>query len=244
MKLVTWNCQGAFRKKFARIARGAPDVAVIQECEHPDRLKWQGAQPPPTSQIWFGSNANRGVGIFSWTNLEFAPAEDYDPSIQYCVPVRVSGGSSFNLLAVWAMQHADPRLSYIAQVNLAIITYRNFIETGDTVLLGDLNSNQQQGSLGRLGSHDWVVRGLSDLDLVSAYHYFHRQVQGQESQSTFFMNRNLARPFHLDYVFIPRRWLKSLDKVWVGNPQIWLRYSDHCPVYVETKEEGAQEPST
>ncbi len=92
MKLVTWNCQGAFRKKYSVIARRAPDLAVIQECEHPDKLKWQGALPPPTSQLWFGENANRGLGIFSWSNLEFSPDACYDPSIHYCVPVKVSGG--------------------------------------------------------------------------------------------------------------------------------------------------------
>jgi exodeoxyribonuclease III len=236
MKIVTWNCQGAFRKKFGRIARATPDLAVIQECEHPDKLKWRGEMPAPTHQLWFGKNANRGLGIFSWSDLEFSPDECYDPSIQYCVPVKVSGGCSFNLLAVWAMQHTDPRLSYIAQVNLAIITYHSFIEKADTVLMGDLNSNQHQDALGRLGSHDWVVRALADLDLVSAYHYFHRETQGRESQSTFFMNRKIERPFHLDYVFIPRRWLKKLGRVRVGKPQVWLKYSDHCPVFLETLE--------
>jgi exonuclease III len=236
MKLVTWNCQGAFRKKYLRIARGAPDLAVIQECEHPDKLKWKGTLPPPTSQLWFGENTNRGLGIFSWSDLEFSPDTCYDPSIHYCVPVKVSGGHTFNLLAVWAMEHDDPRLSYVAQVNLAIITYRNFIQDSDTILMGDLNSNPQQNQLVRLGSHDWVVRALTDLDIVSAYHYFYREPQGRESQSTFFMNRKIEQPFHLDYIFIPRRWLKRLGKVRVGNPQVWLKYSDHCPLFLEIQE--------
>ena len=238
MKFVTWNCQGAFRKKYARIARGAPDLAVIQECEHPDKIKWKGILPPPTSQLWFGENVNRGLGIFSWSNLELSPDNCYDPSIQYCVPIKVTGGCSINLMAVWAMEHTDPRLSYIAQVNLAIIAYRCFIQENDTVLLGDLNSNQHQDPLARLGSHDWVVRALADLDIVSAYHYFYRETQGRESQSTFFMNRKIEQPSLLDYIFIPRHWLKKLVKVRVGNPQVWLKYSDHCPVFLETKEEG------
>ena len=238
MKLVTWNCQGAFRKKYARIARSTPDLAVIQECEHPDKLKWKGVLPPPTSQLWFGENANRGLGIFSWNNLEFKPDASYDPSIHYCVPIKVSGACSFNLLAVWAMEHTDPRLSYIAQVNLAIIAYRSFIQETDTFLMGDLNSNPHQDPLARLGSHDWVVRSLADLDMVSAYHYFYRETQGKESQSTFFMNRKVEQPFHLDYIFLPRRWLKRLAKVRIGNPQVWLKYSDHCPVFLETQDKS------
>ena len=238
MKLVTWNCQGAFRKKYARIARAVPDLAVIQECEHPDKLKWKGELPPPTSQLWFGENANRGLGIFSWTNLALNPDACYDPSIHYCVPINVSGNFTFNLLAVWAMQHTDPRLSYIAQVNLAIIAYHSFIQKTDTLLIGDLNSNQHQDPMARLGSHDYVVRSLADLDMVSAYHYYYRETQGRESQSTFFMNRKVEQPFHLDYIFIPRRWLKKLAKVRVGNPKTWLKYSDHCPVFLETLEEN------
>jgi exonuclease III len=237
MKLVTWNCQGAFRKKYARIARTTPDLAVIQECEHPDKLTWKGVLPPPTRQLWFGENPNRGLGIFSWTNLEFSADTCYDPSIQYCIPVKISGERSFNLLAVWAMAHTDPRLSYIAQVNLAIINYRNFIQETNTILMGDLNSNPHQDPLARLGSHDWVVRSLADLDMVSAYHYFYRETQGHESQSTFFMNRKIERPFHLDYVFIPRRWLKKLAKVRIGKPAVWLKLSDHCPIFLETVEE-------
>ena len=38
MKLITWNCQGAFRKKAEIILTLNPDILVIQECESPERL--------------------------------------------------------------------------------------------------------------------------------------------------------------------------------------------------------------
>jgi exonuclease III len=171
--------------------------------------------------------------------MELNPVDIYDPSIQYCIPVKVCGARSFNLLAVWAMDHLDPRLSYIAQINLAMITYQDFIKETDTILMGDLNSNQQQDQLTRLGNHDWVVRGLSDLDIVSAYHYFYRESQGHESRFTFYVNRKIEKPFHLDYIFIPRRWLKWLQKVRIGKPETWLKYSDHCPIFLEIDEKSA-----
>jgi exodeoxyribonuclease-3 len=180
------------------------------------------------------------VGVFSWTGLELSRAENYDPAIRHCIPVKVSGAVRFNLLAIWAMQANDRRLSYIAQVNLGLINYQAFIQETDTVLIGDLNSNprssegnQRSQHVHRLGSHDWVVRSLSDLDLVSAYHYYFRQKHGQESAYTYFFARKLDRPYHLDYIFIPRRWLKRLKKVMVGKPETWLKNSDHCPVTVE-----------
>jgi exodeoxyribonuclease-3 len=69
--------------------------------------------------------------------------------------------------------------------------------------------------------------------MVSAYHYYFHQKHGHESAFTYFFARKPDRPYHLDYIFIPRRWLKRLKKVVVGKPETWLKNSDHCPVTVE-----------
>jgi len=38
MRLIFWNCQGAFRKKADIIMAQRPDILVVQECEHPDSM--------------------------------------------------------------------------------------------------------------------------------------------------------------------------------------------------------------
>jgi hypothetical protein len=108
MKLATWNCEGAYRNKAEAIARWMPDIAVIQECESPDRLIFASGVPRPTSQLWFGdlSHPSKGLAVFSYTNFQFERIEPYHEEIRYCVPLRVTGEQSFNLLAIWTTRTA------------------------------------------------------------------------------------------------------------------------------------------
>jgi exodeoxyribonuclease III len=238
LTFLTWNCQGAFRKKYPLVADLAPDLAVIQECETPEKIPWkQGC--PPTATLWFGDGPNKGVGVFSWTNFTFEPLADYDRSIRYCIPIRVTSPYPLQLIAVWAMDHPDDRHSYSGQVYQAVGTYREFIQAADTVVLGDYNSSKRTTPHSRLGNHATLTLDLNDLWLVSAYHQFFFEKMGQEKQATYFRGRKRERSSHLDYAFIPSRWLRRLAKVQVGAPDVWLAHSDHCPVIVQVQEKGS-----
>src|SRR5689334_6108667 len=107
MKLITWNCQGAFRNKIGRIAKYSPDIAVIQECETVERLGCKKWVAEPNEVLWFGDLPMKGIGIFSFGNYHLQIAECYDPSIKYCIPILVTGPQSFHLIAVWAMPNAN-----------------------------------------------------------------------------------------------------------------------------------------
>ena len=41
MRIITWNCNMAFRKKASCILPLDPDLLVIPECECPDKLKFR-----------------------------------------------------------------------------------------------------------------------------------------------------------------------------------------------------------
>ena len=70
MKLITWNCQGAFRKKASAILTHHPDILVIQECEHPDKLVFDAGIPKPNDLYWHGEIAHKGIGIFTYSEYK------------------------------------------------------------------------------------------------------------------------------------------------------------------------------
>lgn len=232
MKIVTWNCQGAFRKKYLPLAAMQPDLAVIQECECLEKLTWKQGNAP-VRMFWFGSSPNKGLGVFSWTNLEYDALENFDETIRYCIPLRVTAPYAFHTVAVWAMDHPIEKLSYSAQIYQALAAYRAFMLANDTVFLGDFNSSPRTTPRSRLGNHTTLSTSLADLGMISAYHLASMEKPGKETRGTYFRGRNPQKPSHIDYAFIPTRWLRRIRRVEVGKPEEWLAHSDHCPLMVE-----------
>lgn len=62
--------------------------------------------------------------------------------------------------------------------------------------------------------------------LISAYHAHHREAQGAETRPTYYFYRHQDKPFHIDYVFVPKAW--KLRSVEVGSFREWgqNRWSD------------------
>lgn len=235
MRLVTWNCAGAFRKKTNPIVRFAPDLAIIQECERREKLLFP-ADFRPDSMAWCGdAGAAKGVGVFGFAGLRVEVADDvYDPAIRYCVPLRVTGARNFHLIAVWAMPNTHPGgPSYVGQICLALERYAGFIRGQDTLLAGDFNSNQSFDRPRRPCTHNRVVEQLAQDGIVSLYHEFFHETHGQESRPTFYLTKKITRPFHLDYLFAPATWSRRLTRLAVGDFDEWRPWSDHCPVFVD-----------
>jgi exodeoxyribonuclease-3 len=235
MRLFTWNCAGAFRKKTGQLADFRPDLAVIQECERPEKLVFP-ADFRPASMAWFGdAQAAKGVGVFGFSGLQVDVAADvYDPTIRYCVPLRVTGAWNFHLVAIWAMPHDHPRgWSYVGQICRALESYAAFIRAQDTLLTGDFNSNQIFDRRHRPCNHSSVVEQLAQDGIVSLYHEYFHESHGQESRPTFYLTKKITRPFHLDYFFAPTAWSQRVTSLAVGDFAEWRTWSDHCPVFVE-----------
>lgn len=233
MKLVTWNCQGGFRKKIDIILAQCPDILVIQECEHPDKLGFGKIMPKPTDYHWYGDSIHKGIGIFSFSYYKFELLPVFNPEFRYILPFRVFGnGQSFTLLAIWAMDNKENyQARYIGQIWLAINYYTDLFSES-TILIGDFNSNKIWDYKDRVGNHSDVVRTLEEKNIHSIYHKYYISEQGTEKHPTFFLQRNPNKPYHIDYCFASADIYDKLQTLEIGAYENWIRYSDHSPVII------------
>ena len=64
MRIITWNCNMAFRKKADFILTYNPDILIVPECENPDKLLFSINTPKPTDVLWFGKIITKDLQYF------------------------------------------------------------------------------------------------------------------------------------------------------------------------------------
>ncbi|HOS49201.1 MAG TPA: endonuclease/exonuclease/phosphatase family protein [Bacteroidia bacterium] len=234
MKLITWNCQGAFRTKAKHIFKYEPDILVIQECEHPSRLKLDNDFKKPKNIYWIGDNHHKGLAVISYCEYDFKIHKNYNPNIKFVLPINIKGSNnSFNLLAIWANNKNDPEGQYVEQVWKAIQHYKNAIKNNPVILTGDFNSNTIWDRPKRIGNHSHVVEKLASYNIHSVYHTLLNQQQGKEIHPTFYLYRNLEKPYHLDYCFATDHLQDKITHIEFGEYSEWINHSDHMPIILE-----------
>lgn len=231
MKLISWNCRGAYRKKASWILRKKPDILVIQECEYKDKLVFKDA-PAPFDLYWHGDGLKKGIGIFSYSDYKFSLLSEFEPKFRHIIPLRVTGNSSeFIMLAVWAMDsNIEREARYIGQVWNAINHYEKLLG-GSTLIVGDFNSNKIWDYKKRVGTHTDVVNKLATKGIQSVYHTYFNCEQGMEkNHPTFYQRRKgIERTYHIDYCFASGDLLKHLKSVDISS---FDPRSDHAPLEV------------
>lgn len=227
LRLVSWNCAGAFRRKSAALDQFDADVLVIQECEDPaviggSYLEWAG------DHLWLAGGRHKGLGVFACKGHALEPLDWDNGGFGNFLPCRIDGAQL--LLAIWARDAKSATFRYVRQIwhYLAL----NGAALGhNAVVCGDFNSNAIWNDRYRGGNHSDVVRALAAQGLVSAYHARSGEAHGQETRPTFYLQRNLEKPYHLDFAFVPQTRLAS--PVVIGEPADWLSLSDHMPLVLD-----------
>lgn len=229
MKIISWNCNGALRKKFHRIQSLEADIYIIQECEDPKQSTSLDYQSWASNCLWIGVSKNKGLGVFAKPGIKLTALPLGLGKLESFLPCVIN--DQIFLLAVWARQANSPTFGYIGQVWKYLEQFKNTLENNDALMIGGFNSNARWDVWDRWWNHSDVVKILEVINIFSLYHHVKNENQGIESEPTFYMHRKLEKPYHIDYAFISKRWLLS-STLEVGKPEVWLEYSDHMPLVI------------
>lgn len=233
MKIVTWNCNGALRRKFQTLSELEADIYIIQECENPANIEHSDYQKWAENHLWIGNSKNKGLGIFASSRLEIKLLDwtnSYlDHSVKHFLPCSVNG--DFDLIGVWTHRNNSPNFGYIGQFWKYLQLHK--LKFKKTVIAGDFNSNVIWDEWDRWWNHSNVVSELNEIGIKSLYHSFSGELQGKESRPTLFHQRNLNKSYHIDYIFGSSEFAENLKKIEIGSLEKWFPLSDHLPVISE-----------
>lgn len=230
-KLITWNCQMTFRNKAHLIKVEKPDILIVPECEHPDKLLKLNLNA--TSTLWYGKNKSKGLAVFSFGDYHLSLMDVHNEAIEIICPIAVTGKQiNFTLLAVWAQQTNNWDYRHIGQVWKAVYHYDNILTDAKVIIAGDFNSNVIWDRNHRHASHSMTVTNLAKKQIHSVYHKYFSQIQGKEVHPTFHLYRHENKPYHIDYCFVSRYFMERLSAVEVGAYDKWKTHSDHAPLIV------------
>ncbi|HFJ9434327.1 endonuclease/exonuclease/phosphatase family protein [Bacillus thuringiensis] len=234
MKIVAWNAGMAFRKKIDKILPLKADILVISECEKSEKWGQIDKEKGINDFLWEGDNPNKGIGLITLDEryqIEIHP--DYDKSLRYIVPIKVSSDKQeFIMFAVWSQKGETRYSSYIGQIYLALEKYASLLKE-PCIIVGDWNSNKVFDHIKRVKTHSEVVEFLEAFGIKSAYHHFSEEEQGEESKATHYFRKEKARPFHIDYLFASEIFLEQLKFFKIGSCEEWIEFSDHMPIIAE-----------
>ncbi|MEN9874494.1 MAG: hypothetical protein RL186_1391 [Pseudomonadota bacterium] len=112
MRILTWNCNGAFRRKVNLLEPFGADIIVVQECEEPSQgyaeyHRWAG------QHIWAGSNLQKGLAVFVREGHTVTPLAWPDAGTSLFLPVTVN--ECLQVLGVWTQVAPRTQDSYTGQ---------------------------------------------------------------------------------------------------------------------------------
>jgi exonuclease III len=220
MRLVTWNCQTGLEANWSEVEGLDADVLTVQECG-PGTSSFVDAKDGWACEYQEGK-WGKGLAVMARDPFKIEARETSEP---FVVSTVISGPERFRFVGFWAMTPKSVGYEYPQQATRLI---QQLPADGlSTVVAGDFNASKSEAHLRN-------VQKLADLGLVSAYHALHGvEHSAVEEHPTSHHHWQEARPFHMDFVFVPTTW--RIESVDVGTFADYSQpggMSDHAPVVV------------
>ena len=232
MKIVSWNCNGGFRKKYMDLFNAYPDadVFMIQECENPDfynnrefKALFQKGFHVGTPDFWM-----KGIGVFAPKGNSLRRTK-----CKYGNPLHMLGYAFFDVDNCYKMLAVWPHGKYVEEM-IDFFHLNESLFTNDLLVMGDTNScSVFNNHHPKNKNHDVLVDLLNQKGLVDAYNYSMGEAEGEETIPTFYLQRKKGKPYHLDRCFIAPDRITSFKVA--ENHDYWLSLSDHIPVEIVIK---------
>ena len=234
MKLINWNCNGAFRNKKYLFDEYEYDILIIQECEDPSKLKEY--ENSDHNYLWIGNNKNKGLGIFCKNNISLKRLDWSDINIKYkneqlesFLPCLIN--DEIIIIGVWTKKANSEVFGYIGQFWKYLQLHKDKLIDKKVIIVGDFNSNAIWDKWDRWWNHTNVVDELDQVGIKSLYHIINNEEQGKETKPTFYLQRKLEKPYHIDYIFLSNNLISDFIEIKIGEIEKWLNYSDHLPIF-------------
>ena len=222
----------AFRKKAEFILAEQPDILIVPECENIERLSFGLYTKQPTDSFWYGDNPQKSIGVFSYSDFKIKLLDIHNPEFRYVLPLSVFNDKiNLTIFAVWSQKH-EIQNNYTDQVWNAVHYYSDLLCDENVILAGDFNSNSIWDKPRLASNHSNLVDFLKNKNILSTYHHFHKQKQGEEKDKTLYMQRKTDHSYHIDYCFASANLIGKIINVKVGDHETWSKHSDHAPLIV------------
>ncbi|MDQ2087027.1 hypothetical protein RBH29_11370 [Herbivorax sp. ANBcel31] len=221
MRVVTWNCNGAFRKKYSAVKNLNADIFIIQECENPETVNDEGYSKFASNYLWVG-HKNKGLGVFAKDRINLKNCEWESYGLEWFISCTIN--DNLNLIGTWGCGN------YIEDIYVYLkIHFKKMEAMKNLLICGDFNSNSCWDKNHKIRTHSAVVKDLESLNLHSCYHCKEDEFQGMESKPTFYLYKREDRSYHIDYCFYDK---DKINDVSIGKYEDWISLSDHMPVNI------------
>ena len=180
---------------------------------------------------------NKGIGIFVKNNNSIELLNWSDKNTNYqnetlesFLPCKIN--NKFILLGVWTKKANSEVFGYIGQLWKYLQLHKVKFINEKVIISGDLNSNVKWDKWDRWWNHTDVVNELEEININSLYHYLNKEEQGKEKIPTFYLQRKLEKPYHIDYTFLSSNLITEETSLTIEDKDIWLTHSDHMPIII------------